>query len=148
MTLTPMKKYSKYGVFPYKIMLHIALLFFTMMEVVLIIQPDTSYQASIAKYFLYLFMVPTNSGNDVPRMGEKIMLHSVSDTAALVQQVVSNFSNASSSNNLEIFSPAANPFDDGQIGVTMFVVPVNPETYSFESTYTLTVDDLGPFSES
>ena len=62
--------------------------------------------------------------------------------------MVSNFNNSSSSNNLEIFSPAANPFDDGQKGVTMFVVPVNPETNPFESTYTLTEDDLGPFSES
>ena len=60
--------------------------------------------------------------------------------------MVSNFNNSSSSNNLEIFSPAANPFDDGQIGVTMFVVPVNPEKNAFESTYTLSVNDLGPFS--
>jgi len=43
--MNPMQKYRKYGVFPYKIVLHIALLFSTFLEVCLIIQPDTSYQA-------------------------------------------------------------------------------------------------------
>jgi len=62
--------------------------------------------------------------------------------------VVSNFNNTNSSDNLEIFLPAENPFDDEQTGVTMFVVPITPEGYGFESSYTLNYDDLGPFSLS
>lgn len=51
-SITALDKYRKYGVFPYKIILQISLLFITLMQVLLVIQPDTNYQAFVAKYFL------------------------------------------------------------------------------------------------
>ena len=50
--ITALTKYRKYGVFPHKILLQISLLFVTIMQVTQVIQPNTNYQAFVAKFFL------------------------------------------------------------------------------------------------
>ena len=50
--MTALTKYRKYGVFPHKIFLQISLLLVTIMQVTQVIQPNTNYQAFVAKFFL------------------------------------------------------------------------------------------------
>ena len=92
------------------------------MQVAFVIQPDTNYQAFVAKYFLNQFMqTPDMSGP--PLIGEKILLNTVSDTVNLVNQVVNNYFNMDKTGNLEIYYPAPGPYD--RVGVEMFVTPLD-----------------------
>ena len=43
LTLGPIDKYIKYGIFPYKFVIHIILMFLTMWQVLLQILPSTDY---------------------------------------------------------------------------------------------------------
>jgi hypothetical protein len=39
----PVEKYKKYGIFPWKIILHLALMFMSAAEVMLVVQPETNF---------------------------------------------------------------------------------------------------------
>ena len=112
--------------FPYKLILHVCLLMMTLFEVILVVQPETTFQASIFKFFLKIFMTPGFDG-DPPRIGESIRLSTVGETSDLVSQVVESYYNCDSYDNLQKFDP----LEDDQhnvLPIIMFVIPSNPDS--------------------
>lgn len=64
LSLGPIEKYKKFGVFPGKLVIHIALLFITAFEVAQIVTPQTQFQASIDVFFLRQFMGDAEIASD------------------------------------------------------------------------------------
>ena len=58
LTLGPIEKYQKYGIFPFKFVNHIFLMFLTFCAVSFVVQPDTDYSFMMTAQLNQLFMSP------------------------------------------------------------------------------------------
>ena len=54
--LGPIDKYVKYGIFPWKFIIHIMLMFLTAWEVILQIRPQTTYEAQMSLVLNQIFL--------------------------------------------------------------------------------------------
>ena len=62
--MSPLKKYEKYGKFPFKIVIQILLVLFTTCQVILVVNQDTTYAYNQYILFNYLFLNNDVQGSD------------------------------------------------------------------------------------
>ena len=79
--LSPVKKYQKYGIFPWEIVVSILLIFFTTCQVILVVQMSSAYSYSQMLIWNQLFLNSDVSGSDtsITNSYNLYYLHHLSD---------------------------------------------------------------------
>ena len=83
--LDPITKYSKYGIFPYKMIIHLLLVIFTTIQVILLISNNNIYSRSQENFIYNLFI---SQGDELSK--EKL-LYSVKEVKRHVENTINSY---------------------------------------------------------
>lgn len=144
----PLDKYKKYGVFPWKMLIHTLLIVMVTAECLLVVQPEAEFAGSISDQLNQLFLTTDPDGYDPPEIGSRVMLFNIPEVTDYVNRTVTNYFDIKSDEILNEFYPAYD--SSGEIvpvDMFIFLLKNNYETAQDipKLRFSLTPDDLGPF---
>lgn len=140
--LDPITKYSKYGIFPYKMIIHLLLVIFTTIQVILLISNNNIYSRSQENFIYNLFI---SQGDELSK--EKL-LYSVKEVKRHVENTINSYFTIDD-NSLEMINDID---DDINIYMDVSFLSIKDKllkhkNVSFLEYYTLKKKDLGPFNQ-
>ena len=145
--MTPLKKYEKYGRFPYKLIIQMLLVLFTTCQVVLIVNQSTTYAYSQYTLFNMLFLNRQVTGSSSP-ITNSYILFGLTSLTNYIQVTVDRY--------YDINSQTISNFDyhyrsDGSKKPPRLLVDYFDNTKAINDgdlfEYQLLTNDLGPFSQ-
>lgn len=145
--MPPLKKYERYGHFPWKLVIHFLIVLLTTCEVLFIVNNNTTYTFNQYTVFNKFFLNPEASGGD----GGLTLTFTLFSTKSLKNYIKSTVSNYYSINSLAIDNYDYFYEDDGLRNPPKLLVSYfdNEQAldrgYKFE--YKLNQNNLGPFDD-
>ena len=97
--LGPIDKYVRYGLFPWKFMVHVTLLFLTAAQVLMLLKPESAYQSQVSYLINDLFMTTDGGiGSYSPELGNgenpsaaPITLYTIPDLVEFVNRTRNSY---------------------------------------------------------
>ena len=97
--LGPIDKYVRYGLFPWKFLVHVTLLFLTASQVLMLIKPESAYQSQISYLINDLFMTTDGGiGSYSPDLGNgnnpsaaPIIVYNIPDLVQFINRTRNNY---------------------------------------------------------
>ena len=126
--LGPIDRYKKYDLFPWKLMIHVMLLFITSFQVIAIVNMQTDFAYNSQLLWLRKFMTAPWGDGSTASAGETLTIYNIDALKAFVGQVNDNFLSIDSDINFERIKPATN--GTGVIPIEMVVRMVDTDTPS------------------
>lgn len=146
--MAPIKKYEKYGRFPYKMVIQILLVLFTSCQVLLIVNHSTTYSYSQYTLFNKLFLNKNVQGSDTT-ITNTYNIYGIPSFTNYIQTTVDRYYDI---NSHTIDNYNYNYDSDGLKHPPKLLFEYFDNTKAIESSslieYSLTTNNLGPFSQS
>lgn len=143
--MPPLKKYQKYGHFPWKLVIHCLIILFTTLEVFFIVNQNTIYTYNQYTVFNKVFLNPKASGGD-SGLTNTFILFSSSSLRKYIQSTISNYYsiNSIAIDNYEYFYNDHGLRETPKLLVSYFD---NEQALNkgFKFEYSLGQNNIGPF---
>ena len=142
--LGPIERYKKYNHFPWKLLLHIALIAITSFQVLTIVAIQTDFAFNSQLQYLNQFMTSPWDGNTVG-VGETISIYNIDTLRTFVENVNSNYLSIASDDNFEEVTMDIDPTTGATMPIEMVVRKIDTDQPS--SVFFLNETALGPFTK-
>ena len=152
--LGPVDKYVRYGLFPWKFMVHIILLFLTAAQIFLLAKPESNYQMQIQAVINDLFL---RSDGEIGRfdypsyengynINEPITIYTIDEMQSFVKRTRDNYyGNVDNDDMLLAMYPSKNTTTGEIDPIRMYVMSHDSKILQ---DYNITNTTLGPFDNS